>query len=179
MKTKIIDLAAILKRFSGYNKDVELTNHLAKAAWSIAHTFLWPGKEFSSDETDSVLNYLRHHFMEAINRKNAFINFCERIIVTSKLYAMEQIAPSVWFNEVNKNGFALTQDWHRQISRKRKDTPGYLSHLAVLAKYYYHYSLSPSARIFRMCRKKLLKLKAHRLLQQFNNTIVHYHYLVP
>lgn len=155
---------------------------LRDAAWNFAYTILWNGQQFSPAEIEASKTQLFHYFKEAGNKRKAFIAFCERTILTDKYITAQPQRyvpePSVWLNRNYPHGFAGTKSWYQQVEAKRKEIPGYLKHISVMASHYYRYSVKQSAGTFLSCRKKLLALNAQTLLQQFNNVIVHYSFLM-
>ncbi|MFI5195720.1 MAG: hypothetical protein ACHQD8_01400 [Chitinophagales bacterium] len=152
-----------------------------EGAWSFANTVLWPEQSFPKDELQLALQYIRHYFELARDKKKAFVAFCERIILTKRYITAQPgrflPAPSVWFNYYYAHGFTGTKSWLEQIQAKRKDIPGYLQHISTVAEYYLLYIQRPSAKTFNSCRKKLLALKAYSLLQFFYNAILHFSYI--
>lgn len=154
---------------------------LVDAALHFAQCLLWPEQDLEPVEREATLVHLRLFFDLAANRRKAFIALCERIILTQRYIGSVAgryvPSPSVWFNPAYEHGFTGTRAWLSGVRQKRREVPGYLAHLAVVAEHYYRYITSPSATAFNDCRAKLLRLRAYGLLQYFYNTIVHYNYV--
>jgi hypothetical protein len=153
---------------------------LSNAAWNFAHTILWPEQTFCKEDLNRIMESIQSYFELAKDKKRAFTCFCERIVLTDRYISACSNRyvpnPSVWFNRNYEFGFAGTKNWYQRVQLRREEIPGYLQHISVIASYYLDYSLNPSATIFNGCRKKLLELKAHDLLQYFYNTIIHLTY---
>jgi hypothetical protein len=177
METKMI---AFRPEYGKRRARVNITQ-LKDAAWSFAYTFLWNGEQLPAEEIERAKIHLLNYFKENGNKKKAFIEFCERIVLAGKYIAAQpqQIVPtpSVWFNKHYQHGFTATKNWHTEVVSKRKEIPRYLKHISVVARHYYLYTLTQSAATYTSCHRKLLALNAKNLLQQFNNAIVHLSYL--
>lgn len=154
--------------------------HLRDSAWIFAHTILWPDQKFHYEETERAKCFILAYFRDAYDVRRAFTNFCERIILAQKITLVQPDGyipnPTVWFNKQYEKGFADTKVWLDQVHNKRLELPNYLKHISVMANHYYKYCQRPSSKTFHSCRKKLMRLNANKLLQQFYNTIVHFNY---
>ena len=152
------------------------------AAWNFAHTVLWPEQQFCKEDKERALTFIHTYFVQAKDKRKAFIGFCERIVITNKFITGQPTRfvpnPSVWFNFNYEHGFAGTKSWFQQIQAKREDIPDYMKHLTVIAENYLEYIIKPSARVFNKCRKKLLELNARTVLQHFYNCIIHFNYSI-
>ena len=157
-------------------------NRLVEAAWNFAHAILWKDLQFAPSEIEDAKTHIRYYFMEADNKKNAFLAFCERIILTDKYIRAGEgryvPSPSVWFNRYFEHGFRGTKSWYRSVEAKRKEVPSYLKHFSILARHYYAYVLRQTPGTIQSCRHKLLLLNAKSMLQIFYNTIVHFNYSI-
>jgi hypothetical protein len=178
MEKRIISLVPAYRR--GVRARLK-REQLTIAAWNFAHSLLWDKQPFGDTETEYAKRQITAYFRVTDEKKKAFIAFCERVILAQKYHsanpAQATPSPAVWFNPLNSQGFPATKNWCQQVQEKRAAEPAYLRHIAVMSLYYYRYTVCPSAEIFNRCTKKLQKLKAPLMLQQFYNTIVHYDHL--
>jgi hypothetical protein len=180
MKTQMISLVPAKKKGNGKRR--MNVYYLSKVAWNFAQAILWKEQKFSDEEIRATKTHLITYFRESSHRKKAMIAFCERVILTDKYITAQPGRyvpnPSVWFNRNYEHGFAGTKSWYLHIDGKRKDVPGYLKHLTVMANHYYMYALQPTPAILQSCHDKLLELNAKSLLQHFYNTIFHFNLLI-
>lgn len=154
---------------------------LVNAAWNFAKCALWPEQTFTSEEVDATMDYIVEYFRAAPDQKRAFIALIQRIILTQKYVSRSPERsipmPSVWFNRRYPFGFAGTLNWLRKAEQRRKEVPGYLAHIELLARGYYRYTIQPSKLAINQCRTRLIEHGAHSLLQLFYNTIIHVNYI--
>ncbi len=166
----------------GHKRQVTTIDKLSNAAWCFAHAILWPQQTFSKEDINRTLESIQSYFELAKDKKKAFTSFCERIILTDRYVSARPEryvpTPSVWFNRNYEFGFAGTKSWYHRLQIQREEIPGYLQQISVIASSYHDYSLKPSAKVFTRCRKKLLELKAYKLLQYFYNSIIHLNYSI-
>lgn len=177
---KIIDLVPHSQ--PGRKRQAVAIDKLSNAAWNFAHTILWPQQTFSKEDLERTLESIQSYFELATDKKKAFTSFCERIILTDRYVSARTERyvpnPSVWFNRNYEFGFAGTKSWYQRLQLQREEIPGYLQQSSIIASCYLDYSLKPSAKVFTRCRKKLLELKAYKLLQYFYNSIIHLNYSI-
>ena len=150
---------------------------LTNAAWHFAHHLLWDNRPMPESEKDYAKEQIVAWLKSDNELKAAFVAFCERVVLAQKYHAANPerkiCQPSYWFNPLNSQGFRMTRHWLKDVHEKRKAEPMYLRHIAVMAYYFYRYSLSPCKYNFNCCRRKLRRLKAHRLFQQFKAVTLH------
>ncbi len=169
-RTKIIPL--------GKSASKDILSRYTNAAWSFAHTILWPEQTFSKEELQLSLEYILAYLAEASDKKRAFTAFCERVILTHQYLSRDSTRfvpnPSTWFNRNYEHGFAGTKRWYQKMQNRREDVPTYLQQIALVAEHYVSYSIKPCAKIFQSCRHQLLSLNAENMLPYFYHTILHF-----
>ena len=153
---------------------------LTASAWHFAHSTLWADKIFTQAEITAHKKLIAEYFSLAKEPKEAFKAFCERVIL-AKYYAGKHSqyhipSPVLWLNRHYSKGFAGTLRWYIKIKEKRNLIPQYAPGLRALSEGFLNYSQKPSDKTFERCRRKLLKLHAHNLLQCFYSAVIHFNY---
>lgn len=147
---------------------VEIAQRLVSAAWSFSYAVLWAEQPIDSKERERAKTLIEEHLNYPRITKKAFINYCERILLTHELIAIEQLSdlprPSLWLHPSFPNGFNDTSHKHTELIQKRELIPGYRDELYILCSYYHRYNLRPDPSCIVACRKRLIGLKAYPLL---------------
>jgi len=178
--TTVRRMVPISEPKAGKTESKTLTEKLTSSAWHFAHATLWADKVFTQAETNTLKKLIAEYFSLAKEPKEAFKAFCERVVL-AKYYAEKHQQyhvpiPMLWLNRHYSKGFAGTLGWYLHLKEKRQYVPYYAFGLKSLAEGFLDYSQSPSDKTFERCRKKLLKLHAHKLLQCFYTAVIHYNY---
>jgi hypothetical protein len=147
---------------------VKTALHLVSAAWNFSHAVLWAEQPIDSKEKERAKKLIAQHLNYPLITKRAFIDYCERILLTHDLIAPQQSLdlprPSLWLHPSFSNGFSETSNKHNQLIQQRELIPGYRDELHILSSYYHRYTMKSDQSCITACRKRLIVLKAHSLL---------------
>jgi hypothetical protein len=163
--------------------EAELILHkFATAAWDFAKSVLWENSTIDEDEKTVSIDSIKIFFE---NRKHdlpvALMEYCERVVMAKWYVDAEPTryipSPAFWFNYCNEKGFKGTAKWFLNSQVKRKNNPNHLMGLKALAAAYVDYINNPSCEVFNFGRDILLVLNEPKLIQLFNNSVIHFHYI--
>ncbi len=167
----------------GRNRKVPSVEQLSTSAWHFAHATLWREEHFYPKEVKGIKEQIGDYFRSSADPESAFKAFCERVLLASKY--VEGTCPrfvphpAIWFNKNYKFGFAGTRASYLSVQVTRELIPGYHEGMRLFAWYYWRYTVKPSCKVFTICRKKLLHLKEHSMIQCFYYSIIYSQFFHP
>lgn len=102
-------------------------DYYAKQTWKFAKVILWNNVPFLPEEIELALDYIRSYYQSLAPESfwkiagHIFRQYCERILMVKRYLATHAHYhlphPCIWFNPMNRKGFAGTRSW---CQRKRK-----------------------------------------------------------
>jgi len=112
---------------------------LADTAWMVAYTALWHTEYIAEEEKQKCQSFIKAFLVDASDPQEAYDELIQRILLARQYVLADEAtrfvpAPSVWFDETNKKGFAGTKAWMRKVEETRKSFPLHRQYLKVFAE---------------------------------------------
>lgn len=148
--------------------------------WLLCHATFWNTQQFTDAEVSEFKKLIREHFKNNKNVDRVFKQLAERVCLAKRYITRKQgryiSKPIDWLNINYKNGLAGTASWLKEVEEQRKTVPHYNEGIKLLAKAVYKYCKDRNIIEMINCRKELIRLKQHDLLQIYMNSIMHIQY---
>jgi hypothetical protein len=146
------------------------------AAWSFAYTTLWNNSILSDREVVMAKRNIQILFATARDYKKALIDFVQQVVLARQLvqsaHGRYSMLPSVWLDMDNKQGFAVTKDWLKEIESVRASLPLYQVGIYHLAEAVFDYSMNPSLDTYHPWKEFLLRGNIPALYNLFQTFII-------
>ena len=148
-------------------------------AWQFSYSTLWNNCVFSESEKENAKLFIRE-WLRGKDHKKTLIAFCQRIILARtnlELLNSDFLAlPSLWLDQSNAEGYAVTKDWLQEIRLIRSSMPYYQKTIKLLAEGIIKFSETPTKETFLFYRNYLLEKQEPVLLNLFTVFCCNYQY---
>jgi hypothetical protein len=162
----------VQKGATEYNHQLQV---LTNMAWQIAYTGLWNTLEFSSQEKQSALDFIKNFIHQSPNHKKAYNELVQRILLARQYVNTHPGTyiplPSIWFCTQNKNGFMGTQNWYKAVQSTRASLPTYKQSLKAFAQAIEETTQSNNPADFHYWRSYFIQQNSQSLLNLFLSTL--------
>lgn len=128
MNTSMNNISRTTENSNAETREI-IINRLVMAAWHITYTALWNGMLFSAKEKQKAKSFILTFLTNNDSIEFCFEEFVQRVLLTRQYLNQHPekylSVPSAWLDERNRNGFAGTGKWYRQMLEKRESLPLY------------------------------------------------------